>query len=207
MLEETMVGLYHSISTLLNDKKGKTVQFIGSRTGEGTSTLIREFAKTLAFKLEKRVLLLDADRKRPSHALAFDLTPKGGWDEAVQMGKPIKEALDQVGWSPLFVTQASSKNGSAPRVFDSAKLEALFDALKEEFDLILIDSPPATVSADALALSPVVDGVILVVEAEATRYEVAEKVVEWIGQHNVKVLGVVLNKRRYPIPKSIYRWL
>lgn len=207
VIDETMVGLYQSINTLLGDKKGKVVQFLGSRAGEGTSTLARKFAKTVAFNLEKRVLLLDADRKKPTHAYAFDLKSKGGWDEAIQMDKPVKEAIEQVGWSFLFVSQPSFRNGSALHVFDTAKLIAFFHALKEEFDLILIDSPPATISADAVAFSGVVDGVVLVVEAEATRYEVAEKVIDWVNQHGAKVLGIVLNKRRFPIPRYIYRWL
>lgn len=206
-IEETMISLYQNINSILTDKKGTVIQFLGSLKGEGTSTLIRELAKTVAFRLNRSVLLLDADQKRPSHAPAFDLNPKTGWDEAIQTGGPVKDSLCQVGWTSLYVSQSSMRNGSTTRVFESQKVRSFFEALKADYDLILIDSPPATLSADSLVLSPVVDGVILVVEAEATRYEVAEKVVERIGQNDTKLLGVILNKRRYPIPKMIYRWL
>ncbi len=92
-------------------------------------------------------------------------------------------------------------------IFDSPRIEGIFEDLKQEFDLILIDSPSGDVSTDAFALSPKVDGVILIVEAENTRWPVANDVKERIIKHGGNVLGVILNKRKYYIPEFIYKRL
>ena len=72
---------------------------------------------------------------------------------------------------------------------------------------ILVDSPPATTSTDGLAISSKVDGVVLVVEAEKTRWPVAETVRDRIKSSGGNILGIVLNKRRYYIPEWIYKKL
>jgi len=82
-----------------------------------------------------------------------------------------------------------------------------FEKLRQRFDLILIDSPPATTSPDGLDISPKVDGIVLVVEADKTRWPVAESVKERIKRSGGKILGIVLNKRRYYIPNFIYKRL
>jgi Mrp family chromosome partitioning ATPase len=73
--------------------------------------------------------------------------------------------------------------------------------------LILIDSPPATISSDGLAISKKVDGVVLVLEAENTRWPIVESVKSLIERNGGNLLGMVFNKRRYYIPDSIYRRL
>ena len=79
--------------------------------------------------------------------------------------------------------------------------------MKLEFDLILIDSPSGDVSTDAFSISPKVDGVILIVEAKNTRWQIAYDVKERIIKHGGNVLGVILNKRKYYIPEFIYKRL
>jgi len=79
--------------------------------------------------------------------------------------------------------------------------------LKKEFDLVLIDSSPLTLSPDGLAIASKVDGVILVVEAEKTRWQTVKKVRDNIAIVGGNILGVALNKRRYYIPQFIYKYL
>ena len=68
----------------------------------------------------------------------------------------------------------------------------------------MIDTLPGTVSVDGLTLSHKVDGVILVVEAECTRWQIVQQTKENIEIRGGKVLGVILNKRRFYIPKFVY---
>ena len=76
--------------------------------------------------------------------------------------------------------------------------------MKERADWVLFDSPPITHHMDSVVLAPKVDGVVMVVEAERTRWEVAENARKSIKGGNGNVLGVILNKRRYPIPEWLY---
>ena len=207
MVVENEIRVYQNLTAVVSDSTKKVIQFIGSREGEGTSTVVREFAKVSATKFGRLVLLLDADRYRPTLHLFFNIHPECGWQEVVQDNGPIEKALYQVGETRLFVCPSSQNFASNPRIFNSLLIDVFWKKLKQRFDLILVDSPPATTSTDGLAISSKVDGTILVVEAEKTRWPVAENVRDRIKSSGGNILGIVLNKRRYYIPEWIYNKL
>jgi Mrp family chromosome partitioning ATPase len=91
--------------------------------------------------------------------------------------------------------------------FYSPQIDAFWENLREKFDLILIDSPSFESSPDGIAISRRVDGVVLVLEAERTRWPVAERLKERILLNGGNILGIAFNKRRYYIPDFVYRWL
>jgi succinoglycan biosynthesis transport protein ExoP len=82
-----------------------------------------------------------------------------------------------------------------------------FGELRKEFDYVLIDAPPLNMYSEGFALGQLADGLVLVLEANATRRETATKVAERLNATEVKILGAVLNKRTFPIPESLYRRL
>lgn len=207
-MEEEMLHLYHTIESLLPDQRKKVIQFIGSGEGEGTSTIAREFARVTIMRLGQSVLLLDADRHNPTQHFFCNVSPEYCLDDIVQAGSEDPDkALYQVGTSSLFVSLISRNSNSGSNIFDSAGVERIWEALKARFDLILIDSPPATMSPDGFGIFKKADGVVIVVEADRTRWPVVESVKEKILQHGGNILGVVLNKRRYHIPDFLYRRL
>jgi len=116
-------------------------------------------------------------------------------------------ALCQVEESSLYVMPLFQKTMMTPRTLDSAKGNVFWEPLKERFDLIIVDTPPATMFPDGLAIVSQVDGVILVVEAEKTRWQVALNVREKIEKHGGNILGIVFNKRKFYIPDFIYKYL
>jgi Mrp family chromosome partitioning ATPase len=207
LLEKEMLSLYQSIESLLRNSPKKVIQFIGSREGEGTSTIVREFGLMIAKKLDRSVLILDADQINPGQHLFFGITPEYGWEDMLRDDGEIDKVLYQVKDSNLYVCPVSPNGPFTHHVFDSPKIEALWNKLKERFDLILVDSPPATSSPDGIAISRNVDGVVLVLEAEKTRWPVADSVKDKITNNGGKILGVVFNKRRYYIPEFIYKKL
>lgn len=204
-VEEQMIGLYRSLTSLLPNKRhwGRSIQFIASRSQEGTSIICREFAKVLARRLDMSVLLIDADPqgKQLAH---FGIERSAGWSEAVFNNVPIQYALKQIAASKLFVTQMAIPGESVTKIVHAPEIEAILEELKRQFDYIVIDSLPGTVSVDGLTLSHKVDGVILVVEAESTRWQIVQQTKENIEIRGGNVLGVILNKRRFYIPKFIY---
>ncbi len=202
-LEDQMIGLYRNIFTMLATTEGVSIQFISSRPDEGSSTLIRAFANVAAMKLDKTVLLIDADPKG-SQCEYFDIEPHYSWKEVILGGKPMGEALYQVGRSSLYVSQMARSADDLTQIVHVQRTKALLQALKQDFDLVLLDPPPGTVSADGLTLSHKVDGVIIVVEAEKTRWQIAHSTKEKIEMRGGEILGVILNNRRYYIPKFIY---
>lgn len=206
-MEEIMIQLYQNICSCFPDNKGKTIQFIGSRKGEGTSTLIREFSRATASIFDASVLLLDANNHHACQSSFFDIRPGCGWKEVIKDGKPIRDVLYQVGNSRMYISQVSLNQNSMASIVDSPRISDLFEELKKDFKFIVIDSPSATISNDGLALCNKVDGIILVVEAESTRWQVAHAVKEKIVKRGGNILGIILNKRRFYIPHRIYKRL
>lgn len=206
-MEDEMIQLYQSINSILSGNNEKIIQFIGSLSREGASTISREFASTLAQRLGKNVLLLDADPNLPSQHIAFDINIENDIKNVMKDNTPLIEALYRVGDASLFVCLMSVNSPYSPDLFDSPKIDKVWDELRKRFDIIIVDSPPPNSSPIGFAICRTVDGVILVVEAEKTRWPVILSVKERIIQNGGKILGVVFNKRKFYIPKLIYRWI
>jgi Mrp family chromosome partitioning ATPase len=206
-MEEEMIALYQTIVASLPDVANRSVMFIGSRSNEGTSTIARQLARTVSLRMEKDVLLVDLDRSRPDLHVYANLKPEIGLDDVINTGAPIEKALCQVEESTLYVMPLFHRTMVAPRTLAKAGDYGFWRPLKERFDLIIVDSPPATGFPDGPGLAPQVDGVILVVEAEKTRWQVALSVKEKIQKNGGNMLGIVFNKRKYYIPQRIYRYL
>ncbi len=188
-LEEEMICLRQRLDALLPDAAKQVVQFIASRPGEGTSTIAREFARVSAIRFGRRVLLLESG-----------LAPRDVVDNYT-----LDDLPSQVGRSNLYRAPLPAFSASRTSKDGGPRSDAFWNDLRQRYELVVVDAPPATASADGLALCGKADGVVLVVEAEGTRWPVAQSVKDAIVRSGGKVLGVVLNKRRFYIPSFIYR--
>jgi Mrp family chromosome partitioning ATPase len=209
-MNDDIISLYRSTQALLKDSQHKVIQFIGSREGEGTSTIAREFAMLAVSQFKKSVLLLDADIQKPSQHNFFRIAPVHSLEDMMKDimrdGSSTESACYRVGNSSLSISIISRHSPSSLQVFDFFG-DGNFRKNLHQFDLLIIDSPPATISSDGLAISRLADGVVLVLEAEKTRWPVAESIKDKIIQNGGKIIGIALNKRQYHIPESIYRKL
>ena len=116
----------------------------------------------------------------------------------------IESVLHPVEGSRLSVSQLLVRESSQSLLFESSQFRGMLSRLRETFDLVLIDSPPATEYAEGLVLASKVDGVVLVVAAEETRWQVVEDVNRRLQTMGGNVLGTLLNKQRFHIPSMIY---
>jgi len=212
-MEQEMLTLYQTIVNALPNIAHPSVLFVGSRSNEGTSTVARELAKAASLRLEKNVLLIDLDRSRPEHhiytnsATRNDIAEQSpGMDVAVTQNS-VEADLHRVEETSLYVMPLFQHTMVTPRTLESAKGTAFWEPLKERFDLIIVDSPPVMLFPDGPAIVSKVDGVVLIVEAEKTRWQVALSVKEKIIKSGGNLLGIVFNKRKYYIPEFIYKHL
>ncbi|OPY68864.1 MAG: Tyrosine-protein kinase YwqD [Syntrophorhabdaceae bacterium PtaU1.Bin034] len=201
---ERIDDLCQRIDSLLPSPERKVLQFMGSRKGEGTSTVVRQFATISALNMHKSVLILDADRDSPAQHALFDVHPQYCLHDATTDGGPLERAYSQAGIPKLSVCLVSENSVSPAQVLKGSGLWATF---RIRFDLVVIDSPPLEGSSDGLALARNADGVVLVIEAEKTRWPVVQTLRDSIIDSGGNILGVVFNKRRYHIPGWIYKWL
>jgi protein-tyrosine kinase len=206
-MEREMLTLYQMITAALPNIYSPSVLFVGSRSNEGTSTITRELAKAVSLRMGKTVLLIDFDRSRPEHHVYGNIKPETHTNEVVKTGDLIEETIHRVEESSLYVMPLFQRTMVTPRTIESAKSSGFWDTLKEKFDLIIVDSPPAMMFPDGPSLVSHVDGVVLVVEAEKTRWQVALSAKEKIIKSGGNILGTVFNKRQYYIPQYIYKYL
>jgi Mrp family chromosome partitioning ATPase len=205
--EHEMVTLSRNIDALLETSPRKVIQFIGPHEGAGTSTVVRDFAMVSAARLGRTVLLLDADPLSPSQHLFFHLQPKSEWEEIVRDKVTFDEAIHKIGDTDLYVLPNPPGSTNVPKILYSPEIREFWEELRKIFDLVLIDSAPASASPDGIGISRYVDGVVLVLSAEKTRKPVAESLKYQIVQNGGNLLGMVFNNRRYHIPESVYKRL
>jgi Mrp family chromosome partitioning ATPase len=205
-LEDEMLGLFKILEQLLPRDSSRMIQFIGANGGEGTSTIVREFARVSSDLIGHSVLLLDADRHHPCQDRFFHLQSRLGWLDALKADGGGECVSHRVGQSRLFVSPCYNTSVSTPEIFNS-RFENMCRDLRRKFDMVVIDSAPLTISPDGLAIASRVDGVVLVVEADKTGYETVLRIRDNIARVGGNILGIILNKRRYYIPQSIYRRL
>jgi protein-tyrosine kinase len=212
-MEKEMIALYQTITAALPDIDHRSVLIVGSRSNEGTSTVARELARVVSLRLEKNVLLIDLDRSRPEHHIYTNYkTGSNIVEQSPENGVPTvqdstENNLHQVEETNLYVMPLFQTTMMTPRIIESAKSGAFWEPLKERFDLIIVDSPPVMLFPDGPAIVSKVDGVILVVEAEKTKWQVALSVKEKIIKSGGTILGIAFNKRKYYIPEYIYKHL
>jgi len=204
-MEKEMVLLYQQIDSLLPDSPRKVIQFIAAKEGEGTSTIVWEFARTVALVLGKSVFILDADEPIPQSDPFVGGPPAdaGGSDPTSLVA--VEKSIYQVDRSSLSVCLFAQHATFAQKHFYSPQIENFWENLRQRFDLVLIDSPSFASSPDGIAISRRVDGVVLVLEAEKTRWPVAENLKKQIQNNGGNVLGIAFNKRRYYIPEFLYK--
>ncbi|MGD0232037.1 MAG: CpsD/CapB family tyrosine-protein kinase [Syntrophorhabdales bacterium] len=204
-VEEEMIALYHTIVSALPSVEHRSVLFIGSASNEGTTTIARQLAKTISLRMEKNILLIDIDRSRPDLHVYEGIRAEKSVQEVVDTGDLIDKALYRVEETSLYVMPLFQTTMLTPKALELAKRDVFWEPLKEKFDLVIVDSPPATVFPDGPGFASCVDGVILVVEAEKTRWPVALSVKDKIIKSGGRILGIVFNKRKFYIPKWLYK--
>lgn len=206
-MELEMTTLYQTITAALPDSSHRSILFVGSRSKEGTSTIARELAKTVSSRMEKEVLLVDCDGS--CNGLVYpDIDPDVKLEEVLTTGRQIEKALCPVDGTslcimPLFRWAASPR----PQTVDFGNGGGFWNSLKERFELVVVDFPPAMMFVNGPSIISLVDGVVIVVEAEKTRWQVALSVKEKIVKSGGTVLGIVFNKQQHYIPQFIYNRL
>jgi len=204
-LRTEMTWLHHQIEMVLSSTTSKMIQFIGSRRGEGVSTMVREFAKIAVERHGKSVLILDSVYQ--DHAGGINISKPyeyGGFD-LIEEGKLIDKAFFRVGESNLYFAPISVQATLIPPMIDQSLQVSIWAMLKERFDLILIDSSSDPNCSESLAMVRIVDGVIIVLEAGKTKKYTAAKLKKRILANGGVILGAVFNKRKYFIPDFIYK--
>lgn len=185
----------------------RAVLFCGVEDGEGSSEICAHAGRILAELGRGTVCLVDVNLRAPSLHLEVRAENRRGLANALTEAGPIRGFARPCSGGKLWILPGGTALPQAHTVMSSESLRARIAELRAEFDYVLLHAPPASGYADALVLGKLTDGVILVVEANATRRETTRQVKEGFDAAQVRLLGAVLNERTFPIPEGLYRKL
>ncbi|HEY7098491.1 MAG TPA: CpsD/CapB family tyrosine-protein kinase [Terriglobales bacterium] len=184
----------------------RVVVFSSVAPGDGCTWVCINSALTLASQNPGSLCLVDANLRSPGLHKAFGIENQSGLSDALTQSGSIRNYIQQIAGSNLWVLPAGSANGVQPQlVFETLRVRLA--ELRSEFETVLIDAPPASLYSDAVQLGRLSDGVILVLQGNTTRRESALSVKDSFDSANVRLLGAVLNKRTFPIPQNLYNRL
>lgn len=185
----------------------KAVMFAAIDSGNGCSGICTIVAELLAENVSGSVCLVEGNFRSPSLPSIFGVDNHHGLVDSLGQTGSIRQFAKQVGSVNLWLLSSGSLKKDSLNFLNSDRMKERFAELRREFDYLLIDAPPLNAYADAMVLGQLVDGVVLVLEANATRREAALRVTEGLRAAKIPVLAAVLNKRMFPIPAALYKRL
>jgi capsular exopolysaccharide synthesis family protein len=168
----------------------KVLMVTSAVPSEGKTMTALNLALVLAESYRRRVLLIDADLRRPRLTEAANLNVTEGLGEVLKAQDERKAPLTQL-TDRLWLLPAGRPDPEPLSGLSSGRMQLLLGEAAERFDWVIVDTPPATATADAGLIGPHVDGTVLVVRAGQTPHPAVRKAVETIGHE--RIFGVVLN--------------
>jgi polysaccharide biosynthesis transport protein len=171
----------------------RTLLVTSAVSGEGKTTTCYGLGACFA-GLGHRVLLIDADMRRPSLHLHLNTADKRGLSNLLTSAlSPPDCVIEDPNVKSLFILQAGTLPPNPAELLASKEFDGLLDTLSAQYDFILIDSPPAMVVTDASILSVKVDAVLVVIRWAATSRSAISRIFETFRRNRAKVLGIAFN--------------
>ncbi|MGB6063892.1 MAG: CpsD/CapB family tyrosine-protein kinase [Desulfomonilaceae bacterium] len=187
------------------------VLFTSSHPGEGVSSITLALALFMTrLHPSEQVVVVEANLRQPSLAEMLNLKSNGSLLGVLQRSTSLPDAIqkvDKYGFSVIPAGQPQITDSLVSYESDLDGIREVLASLKDEYKYILVDSPPVIPFIDATRICGETDGVILVVESERTRSEVVDYAIDKLKSAGADILGIILNKREFHIPKKVYRFL
>lgn len=171
--------------------------------GEGKSTIAANLAVTLA-ELGEDALLVDADLRRPRVGEIFGLDQTVGLTDVVRSSITLDEAVTPWRENGPDLLLSGERPPNAATILTSNAFSDILHEATSQHDILLVDSPPVLSVADPNLLAPLVDGVVIVVDASRTRRAQLRASIQTLEGAGAKILGVVLNKVKMPRGRPTY---
>ena len=186
---------YRRLAAILHDAQlangFKVVMIASAVAGEGKTLTAANLALTLSESYRKRVLLIDADLRKPTMHTIFKIESATGLGDGLSSSEDATIPVRQI--SPQLSVLPAGRPSSDPMGgLTSVRMRRLIEEAKETFDWIIIDTPPLVLLPDANLLGSMVDGTVLVIRADSTPHELIRRAVESVGRD--RILGAVLNQ-------------
>lgn len=189
------------------DRDIRRVLITSADSGEGKSTLSLNLARAAASGDDRRILLVEAEMRRPSVSRMIGLDPLAGLAELLSHSQDLASGLRELVVSAkgpddesiparVDVLVAGAPPPNPLELLESQRMSDLLEVADSLYDLVIIDTPPIGVVSDAIALVHQVDGVVVVTRIGHTRRDHATSVIKQLRRLRAHLLGVVVNGTR-----------
>ncbi len=209
--DSTLAEQYRNIRTYISSLNGgelfRSILVTSANRREGKSITCVNLAVTMAEEKEKHVVLLNTDFRAPVIEKLLNIRAEKGLSNYLNGEIELDNALTSTAIKNLTVLATGDMIVNPAELLTSSKMKDLIKELERRFSYVILDTPAFIPFADARSLSPLVDGVLLLVQASRTRREVVWRLQEQLHSVRAKLLGVVLTNVEYYIPEYIHRHL
>jgi capsular exopolysaccharide synthesis family protein len=174
----------------------RTLAMTSALPNEGKTTAAINLAIVCEMHLDRRVLLVDCDLRKPKVHRALGLRPEAGLAEVLQDQSPLQKAILRVEGGAfeggaLEVLPVKDQPSNPSELLASAKFKALVEELSRRYGLVILDTPATLALPDAKIISELADGLVMVVRADVTPQEDVQAALDILDRN--RILGVVLN--------------
>jgi capsular exopolysaccharide synthesis family protein len=184
--------LRSAVEGSLRERGGKVLLVTSTLPSEGKTTVAANLALALA-EAGRRVLLVDGDLRRPAQRLVFATPPGPGLSEVLNNDCPWQEAVQPSGVDSLELLVSGGSTSNPAGILHSARLPEVLRDVREHYDVVLVDSPPAGIVSDAHVLAPLCDSTLLVVRTKVTSREMCQEACSRLARTGAHLTGVVVN--------------
>ena len=188
--------MFRVLSTRLahmqNKRRLQKLLITSSVCDEGKSVVAVNLALSMARRPNERILLIEADLRRPTASTLLTSAPLLGISEWSAGKLALEDALYQVSGLPLWFLAAGQPMAEPMPLLESARFAKMLEAISSSFDWVILDATPMLPMADSASLARLCDGVLVVVREGYTRRKVLNKALDSIEK--TKLLGTVLNQ-------------
>ncbi len=177
------------------DRPVKLILVTSPTPEDGKSTVVANLGMVMA-QAGNNVLIVDADLRKPTQHHIFEVINNRGLVNIMVQGEELSGVVRPGPVEGISLVTSGPIPPNPSELFASGKMAEFLSALREKYDVVLIDSPPVVAVTDPVLLAARVDGVILVVKAGVTRIDIINSALEQLKKANERFLGVVLNQVR-----------
>ena len=188
---EQFRALRGRIDAIAAQRPVRTISVTSAFPGEGKTTCAVNLAIVTALSLDRRVLLIDCDLRRPKIHGALGLTPEAGVAEVLTGAAAFDDAVVRSQGAELDVLAVRGRPANPSELLGSAAMRALIEEVSSRYDRVILDTPAALGLPDAKAVSECCDGMVMVVRADVTSQMDIQAVLEILDRR--RILGMLLN--------------
>lgn len=185
------------------DQAMQVITVTSAQPREGKTTTISNLAVAYA-QDGKRVMLIDADLRKPTLHRVFARTNRKGLTNVLANISTLEDEMQATDVEQLFLLTSGPMPPNPAEILATKRMGMLLDELRQQFDVILIDTPPALALTDAQVIASRSDGVLLVVSSGKTKRDLIRKCKANLEYVNANLLGVVLNNQNRREAESYY---